>query len=154
MTKQPFNVDAEKAICGSILVKPDLLFDVQQYIDSKDIHTSQHRYIFEAIEYLVEQRKGIDQVTVSAELKRRNQLKECGGLEYLNILYLTVPREHNAIYYAQIIERTSFLRRLSNAATQISLIARSDDTESLDEKRQQAESLIMDACKRVDHKDL
>lgn len=148
-----YNLDAEKAVLGAILVRPSILFDVQEIIVPDDFYYGKHRYIYDAIVGLIERRVSVDNVTLSDELKRRNQLDEIGGLEYINRLFIGVPKEHHGTHYAEIVARCGFLRRLSLAANEIAQLASDDDT-PIDEKRNKAEQIIIDACHKLERNDL
>ncbi len=70
-----------------------------------------------------------------------------GGEDYITALVNTVPTSANVEYYAQIVERTSILRKLIHVAGQIAALAYSDmdATAALDK----AEQLIFSIGQRV-----
>ncbi|MFW6126527.1 MAG: replicative DNA helicase, partial [Chloroflexota bacterium] len=61
-------------------------------------------------------------VTVAHELEHRGRLEAVGGAAYLSHLVTTVPTSVHIEHYAQIVHRTSVMRRLIDAAAQIEAI--------------------------------
>jgi replicative DNA helicase len=78
----------------------------------------------------------IDLVTLTEELKSRNELQEVGGASGLAELAEKVPTAANVAYYAKIVREKSILRGLITTATEIATRgyeAGSDVDEFLDE---------------------
>jgi len=45
----PHNIDAERALLGAILLKPDAMHDVSVTVFPESFYTDKHRVIYEAI---------------------------------------------------------------------------------------------------------
>ena len=61
----------------------------------------------------------MDLVTVTEELRQKNQLEKIGGITYLTELAGSVPTAAHVEFYARIVEEKSLLRQLIRAATEI-----------------------------------
>jgi replicative DNA helicase len=147
----PQNVEAETAVLGSILIDPDAIMQVADYLKPDDFYRDAHRVIYQAALELYEDRAPADLITLTDELARRNKLEEIGGASYVSSLANQVPTSANVDYYGHIVERTAILRRLIHAAGQIAAVAydEPDATTALD----QAERLIFNISQRFTRED-
>ena len=118
----PHNIEAEEAVVGSLLIDSDAITRVAAFLKPDDFYRDKNRWTYEACFSLYERTQAIDQVTVSHELERRETLEAVGGPAYLSHLVSTVPTSVHIEYYAQIVHRTSLMRRLIDAAGQIEAI--------------------------------
>lgn len=62
-----------------------------------------HQSIFEVLCFLFSAAKGIDLITVQAELQNRGQLEQVGGIAYLSDLQDAIPSAANLDYYLAIV---------------------------------------------------
>ena len=142
----PQNIEAECGVLGSIIIDPEAIVQVSDFLRADDFYRDAHRTIYEVILQLFEEREPADFITICDELERRGKLEEVGGASYITSLINQVPTSGNVEYYARIVERTSILRRLIHAAGQIAAVAyESDDAEAALEK---AEQLIFSISQR------
>ena len=119
----PHDRPAEEALLGSVLVNPEVYYDVANTLSIDDFFLHRNRWIWEAFTSLHEQRLPIDILTVSEELDRQSRLDEIGGPAYLTSLINNVPSSLHAEAYARIVEETATRRRLLEAANQIARLA-------------------------------
>jgi len=140
----PCNVDAEKALLGAIILKPDVMHDISVTIYPESFYADKHRVIFEAISKLFSKGNPIDTVSVVTTLKDMDQLNRVGGASYITELIETVPAAGNAMYYATQVLNKATLRNLIHAADDIAEIGYSDP-DSVDEALDQAEKKIFQA---------
>lgn len=140
----PRNLDAEKALLGAIILKPDVLHDIASVVYPESFYTEKHRLIFEALLQIFSNGDPIDVVTLVSKLRDTNNLDRVGGATYLTELIETVPAAGNAHYYAELVAGKSALRNLIYAAEEIAEIGYSDP-ESVDEALDQAEKKIFHA---------
>jgi len=138
---QPHNVDAEKALLGAIILKPDVMHDVSVTVFPESFYADKHRIIYEAIYHIFVKGNPIDVVSLTEKLKISESLDRVGGVAYITELIETVPAAGNAIYYSELVQGKAVLRGLINAADDIAEIAYSDP-ESTDEAMDQAEKKI------------
>ncbi len=110
----PQNVEAEAGVLGSLLIDPEAMVQVADFLRSEDFYRETHRVIFQAVVDLYESGEPADLITLTDELARRGKLEEIGGVSYVSSLANQVPTSANVEYYARIVERTSILRRLDS----------------------------------------
>ncbi|MDP3143139.1 MAG: replicative DNA helicase [Candidatus Omnitrophota bacterium] len=115
----PQNLEAEMAVLGSMLIEEEAIPMALELVDSNCFYKEVNRIIFSAVVDLFNAQKSVDLITLSDELKRRNNLEALGGVAYLTTLTETVPTSANVQHYARIIKEKSILRFLINNATQI-----------------------------------
>jgi len=137
----PQNVDAEKALLGAIILKPDVMHDISVLVYPESFYADKHRAIFSAISQTFSKGDPIDIVSIATKLKDMGQLERVGGAAYVTELIETVPAAGNAAYYADQVQSKSSLRGLIHAADDIAEIGYSDP-ESVDEAMDQAEKKI------------
>ena len=115
----PHNIESERALLGSLMLRPDAINDIMDIIRSEAFYSDKHRKIFQAMEELFGHNDPIDLLTVSSRLKEKNQLDQIGGGTYLTELINIVPSSANAEYYAQIIQNKHIMRRLIDATEHV-----------------------------------
>ncbi len=140
----PHSVDAEKALLGAILLKPDVMHDVSVTVYPESFYADKHRAIYEAVAAIFAKGDPIDVVSLVTKLKANNSLERVGGAAYITELIETVPAAGNAHYYAELVQGKAALRNLIYAADDIAEIGYSDP-ESVDEALDQAEKKIFHA---------
>jgi replicative DNA helicase len=119
----PHSLEAEEALLGSLLIDPDALFEVNNFLRPEAFYRMQNRWIYEAILSLSDRREPIDLITLTEELRRREQLADIGGEAYVIGLLNTVPTAINAPSYGRLVEATSIRRKLVSAASAIANLA-------------------------------
>jgi len=135
----PHNIEAEQAVLGSVLLDSESLFAVTEILHPDDFYERAHRLIYEVVLLLSENGSAIDLVTVTEELRRRNQLDEVGGPAYITSIAGVVPTSANAAYYANIVAQKATLRSLISAAGEIAAkcYSQEDDIEDLLDEAEQ-----------------
>ncbi len=139
----PQNIDSERALLGSIMLKPEFMHDVIDLISPNSFYVEKHNLIYEAMLKLFQKTEPIDLLSVSSKLKDLEKLEKAGGQSYLTELVNTVPSASNAKYYAELVYRTHLLRSLISAADDIGALGY-DAAEEVDEILDRAEKRIYD----------
>lgn len=137
----PHNLDAERALLGAIMLKPEAMHDVSVIVYPEAFYAGKHQEIFHAILDTFTKGDPIDLLFITSKLKERNQLDKIGGGSYLTELIETVPAASNASYYAQLVQQKYTLRGLIDAADDIAEIGFSNP-EDVDEAMDSAEKKI------------
>ncbi len=119
----PHSLEAEEALLGSLLIDPDALFEVNSFLRPEAFYRTHNRWIYEAILSLSDRREPIDLITLTEELRRREQLADIGGEAYVIGLLNTVPTAINAPNYGRLVEATAIRRKLVSAASAIANLA-------------------------------
>ncbi|MDR0300245.1 MAG: replicative DNA helicase [Streptococcaceae bacterium] len=105
--QMPRDLQAEKAVLGSILLENERLLDVKEFISLEDFYLPAHRIVFSVMERLSDNSEPIDIVTLTAKLEAQSDLELVGGIAGLNELTDEYPLPSRATYYAQIIKERS-----------------------------------------------
>lgn len=127
----PYDLDAEMAVIGSILLDPAVYDTVVEIVSPADFYREAHRLIFEAMMHLATQGTPADVVTLSNELQRTEKLDQVGGLVGLMNYINEIPTSAHAAHYARLVAKTAEQRRLIHAAGQIAALAYEQDDESV-----------------------
>jgi replicative DNA helicase len=142
----PQNIEAEQGVLGSIIIDPEAIVQVAEFLTPDDFYRESHRLIYRVILDLYEGRSPADFITICDELERCNKLEDVGGASYITSLINHVATSSNVEYYGRIIEREAILRRLIEAAGQIAAVAYQE--EDADIALDKAEQLIFNVSQR------
>lgn len=143
----PQNLDAEAGLLGSLLIDNDAFTRVGDQIKPEDFYEERHRLIFAAIDKLHNNRKSIDILTLSEQLKSAGELDIVGGASYLTELTNFVPTAANVENYAEIVAEKSIRRQLINASRDIAKIGH-DEAKSIQELIEETESRLFEVNER------
>ncbi|MDQ7029166.1 MAG: replicative DNA helicase [Ardenticatenia bacterium] len=138
----PYNVEAEEAVLGALLMDPEATTKVASFLQPKDFYRDKHVWIYEALLNLHKRNEPPDPLTVAAELDRMGKLSDVGGAAAISELMLRVPTALHVEYYARIVERNAILRRLILAAEQIAQLAYQEGNAEIEEIIDRAESIL------------
>ena len=140
--QEPYSMDAEQAVLGSILIDSACFDRVSGIIRSSDsFYIPQHKTIYSIIANLKLLNQKVDALIVAEELKRSGEYDEASGRNYLAQLAQSVPSVANVESYAKIIKEKYYLRTLMEAATEM-LKNASDEELSADTIMDAAEQKI------------
>jgi len=117
----PQNLEAERALLGSILVDSGALVTAMEMLSKDDFFAEAHRLIFEKMIQLSEKPAAIDLVTLSEEISREGLLERIGGAAYIASLTDGVPfgAGTNVTEYCRIIRGKAIVRRLINVSNNV-----------------------------------
>ena len=115
----PNDQDAEQSVLGACFLSPYALEKAIENLTPESFYNEKNAKIFSAMTALNESKTPIDITTITSELKRKNELNEVGGVEYLTEVVNFVPTASNVDYYIQTVEETALLRSLIITATDI-----------------------------------
>jgi replicative DNA helicase len=149
----PSNLDAERAVLGSLMIDPDAIVKVASFLRPEDFYRERHGWLYEAMLALNERREPLDFVTIVDELERRGQLAEIGGPAFLTDLISNTPTSLYVDHYARIVEQKAVLRRLIGAAGKIAEMAY-DESQDVDDVVDRAEQIVLGVSESRIHRDL
>ncbi len=115
----PSNVDAEKAVLGSMILDPTAIETVAPLLKAHSFFSDRNRLIYEAILDLNERGVAADFTTVVDELTRRRMIEKAGGAAYVTSLEQHVFSTANAEHHAKIVQAKYQLRELADIAQTI-----------------------------------
>lgn len=116
----PQSVESEKALLGSIMLRPEALYDIMDILSADSFYAEKHRLIFHSIFDLFSKHEPIDLLSLSTRLKEKNILENIGDNSYLAELVNSVPSSANAKHYAEVVQKKHVLRNLINASNRVS----------------------------------
>ncbi|MDP1758549.1 MAG: DnaB-like helicase N-terminal domain-containing protein, partial [Thermodesulfovibrionales bacterium] len=137
----PQNIEAEQSVLGAIMIENDAFPKIIEIITREDFYRESHRKIFDAMIELFEKNEPIDLITISEELRKRNDLDAVGGEPYLSALASQVPTAANIKYHSKIIREKSLMRSLIKSASEIAGKVYEDNMDA-DELVDNAERII------------
>jgi replicative DNA helicase len=149
----PANIEAERAVLGSLLIDQDAIIKVASFLRPQDFFRERHAWLYDAMLSLNERHEPLDYVTLVDELERREQLDDVGGPAYITDLVNSTPSAMSVDHYASIVERTAVLRRLISAASKIAELAY-DERQDVATVVDRAEQIIFGVSESRIHRDL
>lgn len=148
----PQNIEAEEAVLGAILVNPNTITKVVEFLKPESFYKPAHKYVYEAMLQLFNQNERIDIVSVSDVLNFNSKLEIIGGRAFVNDLSYKTITTSNIEYYAKIVQEKAIKRSLINAGSEI--ISLGYDLNPIDDSLDNAEKLIFDIAAKKATKDL
>jgi replicative DNA helicase len=124
----PQNIDAEKSLLGAVLIDEETLADISEHVTTKDFYDKRHKTVYGAMMRLYERHKPVDLLTLTDELKKKDELDIIGGSAYLTELTNYVPTAAHAEAYAEMVAQKAVRRRLIKASAEISELGFNEDT--------------------------
>ncbi len=118
----PYDIDAEEAVLGSLLIDPDSIFKIATFLNPDDFYHESNQSVYDACLSLYQRNEVINQITLAQELSGRKKLEDVGSAAYLSHLVSVVPTSIHIEHYARIVSRLALMRRLIGAAGQIATI--------------------------------
>jgi replicative DNA helicase len=115
----PQSVEAEQAVLGGLMLAPEALAKVGDWLDDADFYRRDHQLIYRAICELAEARKPYDAVTLAEWFEGQGKVEEVRGGAYLVELASTTPSAANIVAYAEIVKEKSLLRSGIDAGTKL-----------------------------------
>jgi len=138
----PQNLEAEQSVLGSLLINKDAIVKIADKLSSFDFYRDVHGSIFQCMLELYENREPIDILSLTNKLEEKNLLEKIGGRTYLATLANAVPTAAHIITYAEIVRKKATLRRLINAATEITTLGYKEEVEDVSQLLDQAEQKL------------
>ena len=110
--QMPYSKETEQAVLGAILFDKDAIDKVRRFL--KDVNTfyfEEHRIIYKAILNLASESLPIDTLTVTAELRKTEELEKVGGAYTIVSLTMNIAstaniETHTMILFQYYIRRT------------------------------------------------
>lgn len=139
----PQSLEAEKALLGSIMIRPEVMHDVTDIVAERSYYSDRHKMIWSIMLELHTKGIAIDLLSVSSRMKERDMLEQAGGMSYLTEIVHSVPSSTNAKHYAEIVQKKHIMRDLINASEYVGNLG-FDEAGELDELLDKAEKKIFE----------
>lgn len=137
----PQNIEAEQSVLGSILIDPESLFKIADFLMPEHYYDSRNEVIYKAVLELYEKRRPIDMITVPTQLKKSGALTVAGGVGYLTDLVNNTPTSANIETYAHLIKDAFTRRSMIKVSAKIGELA-FNDADNVNELLDKAETEI------------
>lgn len=134
----PQNIETEKALLGSVMLRPDAIHEIFDSIRPESFYAEKHKIIFETMLELFSKSEPIDLLSLSSKLKEKGRIEQIGGASYLSEIVGTVPSSSNIKYYADTVHRKYMMRQLIEAANHINELGY-DEAEEIEKLLDKAE---------------
>ena len=127
--QQPYSMEAEQSVLGAILLEPECIAQVLEYLSPESFYRQQHKELFAIMLAMFTSAQPIDVVTVLEQAKKDRVFPgENEAKVYLTQLAQTVPSIINVESYAKVVQEKYYLRSLIGIARNI--ISHSTDGDS------------------------
>jgi replicative DNA helicase len=137
----PHDLDAEQSVLGALVLDPQAITRVLDFLAAEDFYRENHAEIYRAAINLFREGEPIDNVTMASELEKLGVLDRVGGRAQLELLQESVPTAANVEYYARIVKQKAYKRRLISTGADITRLGHDDALDS-DDALNQAQSLL------------
>lgn len=115
----PYSVEAEQAVLGSIMLRPDAYAEINDIVDIEHFYSDKHKTIYKGISELLGKGNPVDYLSLKNTLDEMGALEQIGGAHYLAELVQVVPSASNIEYYARILEKKYMMRKLIYASEKV-----------------------------------
>ncbi len=150
----PHNLDAERAVLGSMLLDENALMVSLERLRAEHFHHPPHKLIFEALRLLSGADDTVTVTTLAEVLDRQGNLGQVGGVYYLGDVAQSVSTSTQVQSYIDIVRHRALLRSLIQAANDITERAQTsgeDATNTLSWAEQRIFDLATDDERRGFH---
>ena len=119
LATQPHSTDAERTVLGALLLDPDAIIKVSDFLIPSDFYDPTYRKIYQAITDLHTDHEPIDFVTVNSRLAGDKKIQDIGGSAFLADIASEVPTSSHVYQYGQIVKTKAVRRRIIEAGDKI-----------------------------------
>ncbi len=119
LRQMPHSLEGEQAVLGSMLIDERCIKDVMDKLQPDDFYLRQNREIFDTIYSMFVYSKPIDGITVCEEMQKNGTYDEQTTRSYLAQLMEITPTSANVMEYVEIVRDKSLMRRMAQAAAEI-----------------------------------
>ncbi len=118
----PQDIDAERAVLGSILINREALVPIAPWLKDTHFYLERHVWIYAAMLSCYHNRTTPNTINVLSELRKADRVDAIGGIGYLSELVDVVPSSYDVEAYARTVEECATLRGLIAAGGKIAAI--------------------------------
>ncbi len=115
----PQNLDAERAVLGSLLLDAAMCDDVMLILRPEDFYSDVNRKLYGHIVAMHDEGSRVDTMLLVERLKQAGDYDAVGGAPHLAEVLQAVAVAAHAAYYARIVREKATLRALIHASTEI-----------------------------------
>lgn len=111
----PSDVDAEKALLGSLICDPGLVVKAREIVYPRHFHCEACGALYSCLLRLADAKQPVDAVTIKDSLRSAGDYDKVGGAAFVADVVQSVPYAHHWRHYAGIVLRCYARRSLMNA---------------------------------------
>ena len=148
LKKIPHSLEAERALIGGIFYNQDLFDEIRDIVKVEDFYKVEHSAIYDAIEKVYSDSKGIDAILIDEEIKKSNSKNKEEILQVLSDILDEITSSYNLLEYANLIKEKAMLRRLGNVGVEITQLAY-NDVRVAEEIIDEAEAKVLNLSKNI-----
>ena len=111
LIQPPHSTESEQAVIGGLMLRPEALTQVADWLDDRDFYRRDHQLIFRAIVELSSRGQPVDAVTMGEWFDAQGIAELVGGSRYVMELANSTPSAANIAAYAEIVREKSRLRQ-------------------------------------------
>lgn len=115
----PHSPEAERTVLGALLLDPEAIIKISDFLKPEDFYDPAHRQIFDVMYKLYNAHEPIDFITVSNKLADNNSIQAIGGSAFLADLASSVPTSSHIYQYGQIVKGKALHRNIIEAGRKI-----------------------------------
>ncbi len=115
----PNSIEAEQSVIGSMLLDRDAILVASEIVTGEDFYQRQYGVVFDTMVELYNEGRPVDLITLQNRLQEKELPPDISSMEYVRDLMSVVPTSANVRYYAEIVSDRAALRRLIQAATEV-----------------------------------
>lgn len=130
MDSLPKAVDAERNVLGALMIRPDALAQVSDWLNADDFYVRENGLIYQAICELTEKQQPADAVTVGEWIDAQGLADIIGGSGYVLQLASEAFSAANIVAHAEIVAEKSRLRRAVEIGTGLAAAAVANGAEA------------------------
>lgn len=119
----PHDVPAEQAVLGALMIAPDQLALIADWLREDDFYRKDHRVIWRGICEKAQAGEDVDAVTLGDWFDAQGIAGLVGGVTYILELANTTPSAANIVAYAEIVREKAQLRRAIDVGTSLTSAA-------------------------------
>ncbi|MFT3789629.1 MAG: replicative DNA helicase [Rudaea sp.] len=118
-TQATVAIDAERAVLGGLMLVPESLSQIADWLTESDFARENHRLIFRAIADLAGKGQPCDAVTLADWFESNGLSEQAGGSSYVIELANSTPSAANIVAYAEIVREKSRLRQVQDIGSRL-----------------------------------
>jgi replicative DNA helicase len=138
-----YNLEAEQAVLGGILMRQEAYDDISDILTGEDFYSLQHRLIWRGMVEVIDTGHPCDVITLAEHLDRSGLLDDVGGHAYIGTLYTNTSSAANVRRYAKVV--TDYARERRTVAALHGAMVTMEGTGGTDEKLDQVGALVLSA---------
>lgn len=139
---EPQAKEMEAAVLGAIMLERNAFDAVNDFLNPESFYSSANEKIYRAMQTIAAKNMPIDVLTVTQEIKSRNELTDIGGVGYITKLTRSVVSGANIESHARVVLQKHISREMIRVCSEI-MAANYDESNDVFEVLDHAEESIL-----------